>query len=112
MADKPINPHFRYPFRFGQGDDKHALVSEQGTEEEIVDCVIAIVKTPTGFRDDIPDFGIPEPIFQQQPLGIDDIQASLDLWEDRASYLVTTVPDFKERLAAILTINVQTKSDI
>jgi phage baseplate assembly protein W len=108
---KPENPHFRYPFRFDDGLDKHALVNDQGTEDEIIDCVIAIVKTPRGFRDDLPEFGIIDSTFNEQPLRVEDIHAALDQWEERAAYRVTTQSDFRERLAAVLQIEVQSRVD-
>lgn len=105
------SPHFRYPFRFGAGANKHALVNEQSSEDDIIACVIAIVKTPRGFRDDVPEFGVPEQIFAEQPLNIEEIQSALEEWEERAAYKIVTEPDFRERLAAHLTINVQSKVD-
>lgn len=108
---KVDNPHFRYPFRFGSGIDKHALVNEQHSEEEIIDCVIAVVKTPRGWRDDLPDFGINDPLFSEQPIRVEDIQSALEEWEERAAYKVTTQPDFSERLAAVLKIEVKTRMD-
>lgn len=108
---KPNEPHFSYPFRFGSGADKHALVNEQGTDEDIIDCVIAICKTPTGFRLDLPDFGVPELLFDEMPLRIDDVETALEKWEERASYRVTTEPHFRERLSAILSIYVRNNTD-
>jgi phage baseplate assembly protein W len=104
-------PHFRYPFRFGTGLDKHALVNEQHSEEEIIDCVLAIVKTPRGWRDDLPEFGINDPLFSEQPIRVEDITSALDEWESRAAYRVTTQPDFRERLAVNLQIEVKSRVD-
>lgn len=105
----PTNPHFRYPFKFGSGVDKHALVNEQNSEEDVMACVYAIIKTQRGWRDDLPDFGIVPQIFSEQPLKIEHIHAALDQWEERAAYLITTDNYFRERLAAVLRIEVQSR---
>lgn len=107
----PNQPHFRYPFKFGSGLSKHALVNEQDSEDDIIACVLAIVKTPRGFRDDIPDFGITEQIFKELPLRAAEIQAALEEWEERAAYKVTTDNDFSKRLTAQLTIMVKSRTD-
>lgn len=111
MAAKPDTPHFRYPFRFGLGADKHALVNEQGSDDEITDAVMVICKTPVGWRDDLPDFGIPDQVFQEQPLKVDDLHAALDQWEDRAAYKVLTDTNYREMLLARITIMLQTRAD-
>lgn len=109
MTNLPDNPHFRYPFKFGSGVDKHALVNEQDSEDDVMACVLAVVKTQRGWRDDLPDFGLVPTLFAEQPLKIADIQAALDQWEERAAYLVTAQEHFKERLAAIIRIEVQSR---
>lgn len=111
MATKPDTPHFRYPFRFSAGTDKHALVNQQGTEDEIMDCVTAVLKTPIGFRDDLPDFGIPDEVFQEQPLRVEDVHTSLDQWEPRAAYRVLTDVNYREQLTARIEVEVQTRAD-
>jgi phage baseplate assembly protein W len=105
----PDQPHFRYPFRFGNGVDKHALVNEQDSEDDVMACVYAIIKTDRGWRDDLPEFGIVPQIFDEQPLKVDDVKAALDQWEERASYKVTTEQHFRERLAAVLRVEVRSR---
>lgn len=57
-------PHFAHPFRVVNG----AVVEvEQGSVEEIEQCVEAILRTIIGTRVlDAPDFGIPDETFVQQ----------------------------------------------
>jgi phage baseplate assembly protein W len=57
-------PHFALPFRVVNGA---IAVSEQGSVEEIEDCVESILRTIVGTRVlDAPDFGIPDETFVQQ----------------------------------------------
>lgn len=60
MADVP---HFALPFRVVNGS---IAESEQGSVEEIEDCVESILRTIVGTRAlDAPDFGIPDETFTQ-----------------------------------------------
>lgn len=58
-----IVPHFDLPFRFTGGYDKKVAVAEQGSVEDLANCVYTIVVCPRGWRDEVPDFGIPDPTF-------------------------------------------------
>jgi len=56
-------PQFAQPFRVVNG----AVVEvEQGSVEEIEDCVESILRTIVGTRIDDPEFGIPDEAFIQQ----------------------------------------------
>jgi phage baseplate assembly protein W len=109
-AERIDQPHFCYPFQFGSGTDKHALVNQQDSEDDIMACVIAIIKTQRGWRDDLPDFGVPPQVFAEQPLRVEDVRSALNEWEDRAAYKVTTEPDFVAWLTARLKIEVQSRN--
>lgn len=53
-------PHFALPFRFlGTA----FAVNEQDTDDDITDCVEAILRTPVGSRVEAPDFGVPDQTF-------------------------------------------------
>jgi phage baseplate assembly protein W len=56
-------PHFSLPFRVVNGS---VVESEQGSVEEIEDCVESILRTFVGTRIDAPKFGIPDETFVQQ----------------------------------------------
>lgn len=58
-------PHFDLPFRWVNG---HLAVVEQDTVDDITNQVAAVVRCPLGFRDEFPDFGWPQPEFEQVPL--------------------------------------------
>lgn len=78
------NPHFRLPLQFGSVNGG-AFVNEQDTEEDVIDCVKAIISWPTGTRHDLPEFGVPDLVFQlDADAMIDQLQAAVEQWEDRA----------------------------
>lgn len=78
-------PHFSLPFRFTNGQ---AAVNEQDTIDDIADCVEAVLRTPVGSRPEHPLFGIPDQVFQQRPLDVDDIARRVEAWEPRAKVLL------------------------
>lgn len=58
---RPFVPKFAVPFRLG-GSSAFAVV-EQDSDEEILQCVKAIVRTPIGSHIDDPELGIQDPTF-------------------------------------------------
>lgn len=77
-------PHLRLPFQFSNHKGA-ALVNEQDSAEDILDCVKAIVAFQIGSRHDLPEFGIPELPFQMYTEEvIDELRRHIEEWEDRA----------------------------
>jgi len=88
MAD---NPHFKLPFRFGK--DGHADVVEQDSTDDVKQCVEAIMRTPQGFRLEIPGFGIEDPNFIENGPDEISLRRAIDAWEPRADYDILIAPD-------------------
>lgn len=72
-----LTPHFDLPFKFG-------AVVEQGTVQDLANCVYAIVVCPTGFRDLVPDFGTSDLAFTPQPVMNDKVSTAIADQEPRA----------------------------
>jgi phage baseplate assembly protein W len=100
-----LAPHFDLPFRLS--GSSFATV-EQDTYADIANCVETIIRTPYGFRDDTPDFGLPVDAFDVQPLGVRMIQESLESQEPRAAVLVSEVPDKMDILIDRLRVEIGT----
>lgn len=83
-------PHFDLPFRYVGGAP---AVNEQGSVDDITACVYAICVTPPGTRDEMPDFGLNDPAFSQQPIPAHVLNAQIAEWEPRVPILVETAPD-------------------
>jgi phage baseplate assembly protein W len=75
-----VNPHFKVPFEF-RGSS--AACVEQDSLDEIAQCVEAIVRTPRGFRLEIPNFGIENPALSEGTI-VPQILAAIEEWEPRA----------------------------
>ena len=102
-------PHFSLPFRF---TSPYAAVTEQDSIDEIGDCVLAILSCPIGFREELPQFGIEDLTFTEQPLDTEDLAAVIDTWEPRASVLFDQHPGtWDEMVARVQTyVRVRTES--
>ena len=80
-------PHFDLPFRYNK---TAPAVNEQGSENDIVACVVAVLRTVPGQFLDLPAFGLEDLTFSQEPLTSTAIATAVAKWEPRANALVTT----------------------
>lgn len=87
-------PHFSLPFRF----TPQAAVSEQDSIDEITDCVLAVLSCPLGFRVDLPEFGIADPVFSTPAVDVDELRTAVDGWEPRAQTVFDEQPDKLDQL--------------
>jgi phage baseplate assembly protein W len=62
-----------------------AKVIEQGTTEDIEQCVYRVAVFPEGTREDLPEYGIPPLLFSTAPLDQTLLQEAVERWEPRAS---------------------------
>jgi len=96
-------PHFDLPFNLGpQG----AVVNEQDSLEDVAACVVAILQTHLGERDDLPDFGTPHMAFQKMPLGSDDILNLISQQEPRAVLTIEERPGASGQLTDLINVGV------
>jgi phage baseplate assembly protein W len=75
------SPHFALPFRIRGA--RGAVVNEQNTEAEILDCVETILRYRQGDRPEAPDFGIPDMTFYSPEPDNERIRTALAEWEPR-----------------------------
>jgi hypothetical protein len=87
-------PHFAAPFSITRNG---AVVVEQDSQANIQANIYNIAVCPKGFRDDLPDFGIPDPTFHTMPLDLSGIEEALHKYEPEADL---TVAQHREGLAA------------
>jgi phage baseplate assembly protein W len=80
-------PHFAIPFRVNASGS--AAVLDQDSDEEIAQCVAVLMSTTVGERIELPDYGIPSPVFSMLSAHDDtDLAAAVGKWEPRATALV------------------------
>ncbi|MGZ4530799.1 MAG: hypothetical protein ACXVXP_00435 [Mycobacteriaceae bacterium] len=83
-------PHFSLPLRYTSGS---AQVNEQDSLDDIADCVYAVCVTNPGDRDELPDFGLLDLTFDQEPLPLAAAVNQITTWEPRAQILINAAPD-------------------
>ena len=57
---------------------------EQDSEDEIAQCVYAVMATERGGRLEEPDFGISDPTFEQGGMDLGEALLAINTWEPRA----------------------------
>lgn len=88
-------PHFALPFRF---TSPHAAVVEQDSIDEIADCVLAVMLCPYGYRVELPEFGLPDPVFSTPHVDVVQMRQAVELWEPRAALVLQEHPDLADAL--------------
>jgi phage baseplate assembly protein W len=83
-------PHFAFPLRYVNG---HAQVNEQDSMDDIEACVTAICLTSPGQRVELPDFGIEDPAFGQEPIPTAPLVSQIQTFEPRVTIMVDAEPD-------------------
>jgi hypothetical protein len=98
-------PHFSYPFRFEMipaTGTLAAAVTEQQSADEVADCVLRIAHTPRGFREELPDFGISDPTFEQVPVDAERMTEEIREWEPRTGLRGEAKLDSLDELVSIV----------
>lgn len=100
-----VTPKLKVPLQI-QG--KSAAVVEQDSDDEVVQCVIAILRTRIGTRPDDAEMGVPDFAFHQNGADLDVIRATLLKYEPRAK----TLSDQEiEDLVATVSLEVATTTE-
>jgi phage baseplate assembly protein W len=97
-------PHFALPLRYLNGKP---VVNEQDSVEDIADCVYAVCVTNPGDREEMPDFGLLDMTFDQEPLPTAAAVNQITAWEPRAQILIDAAPDRFD--ASIVNANVNVR---
>lgn len=75
--------HFGSPFSFNTKG--YVETVEQDSAPDILAATYNLCVCPEGFRDDLPEFGIPQLEFQSIPLPIKALEGAIQGWEPRAN---------------------------
>lgn len=96
-------PHFLFPFKL---NGNAFAVIEQDTQQEVQQCVVILLLTPTGSRLVSPDYGTPEILYSQLPVNIPAILAKLSDWEPRASVALAQTLNTVNAMISYIRVNV------
>jgi phage baseplate assembly protein W len=101
-------PHFDYPFRFAT---PQAAVVEQDSIEEIVECCFAIMLCPSGYRVELPEFGIDDQTFASPHVDSAAISTAIETWEPRALATLSGEIDDVDELVQRVQAHVQVRTE-
>lgn len=94
-------PHFAVPFDVESVGGKTRIAeTEQGSIDEVVDCVYTVLQYPLGFRPEKPDFGVDDPTFQEGAQGAR-LRSAVAKWEPRAEQEVEEQDPMEDGLRRI-----------
>jgi phage baseplate assembly protein W len=97
-----VIPHFSYPFRL---EGNSFAVVDQDTPDDIVQSVEILVATRRGQRQELPDYGIADPLFEDG-LDLQDITDAIADWEPRATTAVDSEIDDIDQYINHIRVNV------
>jgi hypothetical protein len=61
-----------------------AKTVEQGSPNDILACTYRLCLCEEGTREELPEFGIPQTIFQTVPIDLKEVEEAISFWEPRA----------------------------
>jgi hypothetical protein len=77
------NPHIAFPFRLN-ASGTGVIVTEQDSDDDIMDCVEVLLSTELGEREEVPSYGMEDPAFRLGGIDEDRILDVIARWEPRA----------------------------
>lgn len=98
-----VPQQFDLPFRLS--GDGFAQV-DQDSEDDINNCVEAVMRFRPGQRSMLPEFGIRDLAFKEQPIDGEELVAQVAVHEPRAQVYVSSQPDKYDALWAQVTVGV------
>lgn len=75
-----LTPHFTYPFQFNTRGQ--SVTVEQDSPGDLLARAANVCVCPEGFRDELPEYGIPPLLFHTIPLPIGEVQAAVSRWAE------------------------------
>lgn len=109
MADIET-PQFDTPFRL-DSTGRDAVVVEQDSLDDVTNSVETLMRTPLGFLEEQPDYGMPEGIFSERGVDVAEVSSAITHWEERADVLIEEQPDLNDHFIQNIAIQVGASSD-
>ena len=89
-----LTPHFDLPFKFG-------ATVEQGTAQDVANCIYMICATPIGYRDEAPLIGIENLAFDTPPVMKEHVRTAISVQEPRADMMFSEHGTEFERIVTV-----------
>ena len=101
----PDLPHIELPVRFDPSTRRLAAL-EQDSIDEVTQNVSVVLRCQPGAREDEPDFGVPEQVFLERGVDLEEIARHVEEWEPRARLLLDRDPSSLTELVDMVGIEV------
>lgn len=97
LREETNTPHLAFPLEFR---NDRVVVTEQDSQDEIVDCVEALLSIPLGSLVHQPDLGLADPTFRQNGVDLSEIEGTVAQWEPRADVdaIRTAIQDSEDKI--------------
>lgn len=76
-------PKLSFPFRL-RANGLSAVVVEQDSDAEILDCLEVLLSTEKGSREEVPTYGIEDQTFKEGGIDVEQVLMDITKWEPRA----------------------------
>ncbi len=98
IAVEKAPPHFAYPFHFNAKG--RSVTVEQDSAGDLVARAANVCVCTEGFREDLPEFGIPELLFKNLPLDVASVAADVSRWAN----LDASVAEHRKAIETVLEV--------
>src|SRR4051812_842413 len=106
------NPHFCLPFEFvTEAGSETVEAKEQDSTEDLIHQVLALFLCPVGYRDELPEFGMPSPLFQQTPLDLDEQREAVARWVPGVDVFISEGADIIDAAVRHMQVNISESSN-
>jgi phage baseplate assembly protein W len=101
-------PQIDLPFRLDP-TGREVVCVEQDELQDIANSVETLLRTPLGFLEEQPDYGVADGTFDE---GYDaaEIMTAITQWEERADVMIESNPDLEDVLITRIAVNIGTRS--
>lgn len=97
MARKPDNPHLAFPLRL-TGAGNRLVAWEQDDDDDVIDKVDVLLRTPVDSREELPEYGVIPQEFSEGGADLEMYSSAVTRWEPRALKLFQRSPELLEGL--------------
>ena len=94
------NPHFAVTFAFNAKGQ--SVVVEQDSEQDLIARAKNVLVCEQGFREELPEYGVPSLLFRTVPLPLDAVQADVSRWAEIDVSLIESTPSLELATRQIL----------
>lgn len=102
-------PQFDLPFRLDP-TGRDVVCVEQDELRDVTNSVETLLRTPLGFLEEQPDYGVPDGTFGEGAVDVSEIATAISQWEVRADVMIEDNPDLEDFLVRRIAVSIGARS--